>query len=69
MQSPWGQCYMLLGDVERAIGCYRHALALGDDATVQSIRPVLERLRAALTPRDGAATERIAQVLQALPST
>lgn len=64
-----GQCHMLLGDVERAIGCYRHALALGDDATVQSIRPVLERLRAALTPRDGAATERIAQVLQALPST
>lgn len=64
-----GQCYMLLGDVERAIGCYRHALALGDDATVQSIRPVLEQLRAALTPRDAAAAERISQVLQALPST
>jgi tetratricopeptide (TPR) repeat protein len=64
-----GQCHVLLGDVERAIGCYRHALMLGDDATVQSIRPVLERLRAALTPRDAAAAERIAQVLQALPST
>lgn len=64
-----GQCYMLLGDVERAIGCYRHALALGDDATVQSIRPVLERLRGALASSDAAAAERITQVLQALPST
>lgn len=64
-----GQCYMLLGDVEQAIGCYRHALALGDDATVQSIRPVLERLRSALASSDAAAAERITQVLQALPST